>query len=113
MTEAKEVIVPNSDNPLLQINSVKIDRTNYLVWFRSCLLFIKTRSLQGYIIDNVKKSGISSLEYNRWDSENSLIMSWLINSMQFYITRTYLLLNTTAKRWNAVSLIYSQVDNYA
>ncbi|KAL3523021.1 hypothetical protein ACH5RR_015855 [Cinchona calisaya] len=47
------------------------------------------------------------------ESENSLVMSWLINSMQPQIARAYLLLDTAAKIWNVASLTYSQMGNDA
>lgn len=59
----------------------------------------------------MKKLDVSSLQYNRWNFENFLIMSWLINFMQSHIARTYLLLNTVENIWNATSLTYSQVKN--
>ncbi len=44
------------DNLFLQISPVKLDRTNYLAWSRSWLLFIQARGLQGYITEDRKKS---------------------------------------------------------
>lgn len=51
-------------------------------WSRSCLLFIKARGLYGFITGNTKKPDPSSSDFNKWDFEKSLIMSWLISSMQ-------------------------------
>jgi hypothetical protein len=92
----------SGDNPSLNISPVKLDGSNYLAWFRSCLLFIKARGLQGYITGDKKQPkakdpAMSDSTYNQWESENSLVMSWLINSMQPHIARGYLLLSTAAK----------------
>lgn len=104
-------MVSYSDNPSFQISPVKLDKT-YLSWSKSYLLFIKVRGLQRYITGDMKKPDVGDLEYNVWDSKNFLIMSWLINSIQPHITRTYLLFDTVAKKCNTASLTYSQVDNY-
>ena len=112
MADGKKVIL-NSDNPSLQISPIKLDGTNYLAWSRSCLLFIKARGMQGYITGASKKPAANDDNFNQWDSENSLVMSWLINSMQPQISKTYLLLDTAVKIWNAATLTYSRVGNDA
>ncbi|KAK6921131.1 Retrotransposon Copia-like, N-terminal [Dillenia turbinata] len=101
------------DNPSLQINLVKLDGTNYLSWSRSCLLFIQARGLKGYVTGEKPKPAITDSTYNQWEAENSLVMSWLINSMQPHISKGYLLFNTAHKIWSAVTLTYSQVGNDA
>ncbi|KAJ8749583.1 hypothetical protein K2173_026232 [Erythroxylum novogranatense] len=111
--EGKKVIMSSSYNPSLQISPVKFDGTNYLTWSRSCLLFIKARGLQVYITDDSKRLDVNTSDYNQWESENSLVMSWLINSIKPEIARTYLLLDTATKIWKVASLTYSQIGNKA
>ena len=102
-----------AENPSLQISPVKLDGTNYLAWSRSCLLYIQARGLQGYVIGDKPKPASTDPMLDKWESQNSLVMSWLINSMQLQISRGYLLLNTAQKIWSAVSQTYSQVGNDA
>ncbi|KAK6927413.1 Retrotransposon Copia-like, N-terminal [Dillenia turbinata] len=87
------------DDPSLQISPIKLDGTNYLSWSRLCLLFIQTRGLKGYVTGEKPKPAITDLTYNQWEAENSLVMSWFINSMQPHISK--------------VSLTYSYVGNDA
>ncbi|KAA8542957.1 hypothetical protein F0562_024120 [Nyssa sinensis] len=49
----------------------------------------------------------------QWRSSNSLVMSWLLNSMQPHISRGFLFLKTTYEIWTAVAQTYSQVGNDA
>ncbi|KAK6918108.1 Retrotransposon Copia-like, N-terminal [Dillenia turbinata] len=104
MADRKRSITENKvgllgDNPSLQISPVKLDGTNYLSWSRSCLLFIQARGLKGYVTGEKPKPAIIDSTYNQREAENSLVMSWLINSMQPHIS--------------TVSLTYSQVGNDA
>ncbi|GAV72597.1 UBN2_3 domain-containing protein, partial [Cephalotus follicularis] len=46
-----------------------------------------------------------------WESKNSLVMSWLINSMQAHITHSFLLLDSANKIWSAAAPTYSQTSN--
>ena len=113
METDKRIAGISTDNPSLQISLVKLDGNNYLAWSRSCLLFIKARGMQDYITSVKVKPVATDPLFHQWDSENSLIIAWLINSMQPHISRTYLLLDTAAKIWNAVTLTYSRVGNDA
>nr|CAD1822861.1 unnamed protein product [Ananas comosus var. bracteatus] len=47
------------------------------------------------------------------ESENSLVMSWLLNSMQPAIARGYLFFDTACKIWSAAAQTYSKVGNDA
>ena len=44
--------------------------------------------------------------YPTWDIHNSMVMSWLIHSMEDNIGEVYLLYLTTKAIWDAVSLAY-------
>lgn len=106
MAEERKVNVPSSDNPSLQISPTKFDGQNYLAWSRYCLLFIKARVLQGYINGSKKQPEDTDPSFPQWDSENSLVMTWLLNSMQPHMFKSYLLLNTPTKIWKTLSLTY-------
>ncbi|KAJ7961445.1 Retrovirus-related Pol polyprotein from transposon TNT 1-94 [Quillaja saponaria] len=101
----------SNDNPSLQISPVKFDGNNFLAWSRSCLLFIQARGLYGYVIGSKSKPANGDPLLESWISENSLVMSWLINSMQPQISRGYLLLDSADKMWTALCQTYSQVRN--
>lgn len=49
--------------------------------------------------------------YANWDLNNSLVMAWLINSMESCISRTYLFLPTAKAIWDAFKKNYSDLEN--
>lgn len=49
--------------------------------------------------------------YSTWEAENSIVMAWLINSMEPSIGRTYLFYKTEKEIWEAVQEIYSDLEN--
>ena len=49
--------------------------------------------------------------YDRWEAENSMVMSWLVNSMEPDVGRTYLFLPTASEIWEAVKETYSNFGN--
>lgn len=46
-----------------------------------------------------------------WEAENSIVMAWLVNSMEPRIERTYLFYKTTQEIWEVVQEIYSDMEN--
>uniref|UniRef100_A0A5B6Z4H0 Retrotransposon Copia-like N-terminal domain-containing protein n=1 Tax=Davidia involucrata TaxID=16924 RepID=A0A5B6Z4H0_DAVIN len=103
----------SGDNPSLQISSVKLDGTNYLAWSRSFLLGVKACGLSAYLTGDAKKPKVTDVTHNQWLSDNSLVMSWLLNSMQPHIGYGYLFLDTASAIWMAATQTYSQVGNDA
>ncbi|KAK3004658.1 hypothetical protein RJ639_019412 [Escallonia herrerae] len=49
--------------------------------------------------------------YANWELNNSIVMAWLINSMESHISRTYLFLRTTKTIWDAVNKNYFDLEN--
>ena len=52
-----------------------------------------------------------STTYSTWEAENSIVMAWLINSMEPKIGRLYLFYQTTKDIWDAVREMYSDLEN--
>ena len=55
----------------------------------------------------------SSPGFSKWLSENSLVMSWLINSMKPVISRNYLFYKSAKDIWSIVKEMYSDLENSA
>ena len=91
------------DSPSLQISPIKLNSLNYLIWSRSCSLAIAARRLTGYITGSTEPPTEDSALSAQWISENALVMTWLINSMEPTISRTFLLMDTAHKIWIAAS----------
>lgn len=51
--------------------------------------------------------------YDNWVVENSIIMAWLINSMEPKKKRTYLDYKTAKDVWDTIQELYSDVENTA
>ena len=52
-------------------------------------------------------------KFQMWDSENFMIISWLINSMESEIGQTYMFLPTAKQVWDVVVETYSDMENSA
>ena len=74
-------------------------------------MFIKGKGKIGHLDGMVKMPERSDLLFNKWEEENFMIMSWLVNSMQPKISRAYLFLKKTSDIWKIAKEIYFKVGN--
>ncbi|KAK8938972.1 hypothetical protein KSP39_PZI010912 [Platanthera zijinensis] len=101
------------DHNTPQITTIRLDGTNYLPWSRAVTLALKSRRLFGYVMGTTPTPRSDSPDWVQWESENSLVMSWLTNSMIESIARNYLFLDTAAGKWRRAETTYSCRGNVA
>ena len=56
-----------------------------------------------YLIGAKKKTNEDDPTFQTWDTENSMVMSWLIHSMDDDISQNFLLYPTTKIMWDAAN----------
>ncbi|GAV66115.1 UBN2_3 domain-containing protein, partial [Cephalotus follicularis] len=95
----------------LQITSHKLNSKNFLQWSQSILLVIRGRGKIGYITGKVQQPDVNDPTYENYELNNSIVMAWLIKSMESHISRTYLFLRTTKAIWDAFNKNYSYLEN--
>ena len=95
----------------MQLTGHKLNGKNYLEWAQSIKLVVDGKGRLGYITGETKEPEKTDPTWKTWKSENSLVMSWLINSMEVSIGRTYLFLPTAKNVWDAVRETYSDLKN--
>lgn len=56
---------------------------------------LKGKGKVRYVTGDASKHDSSDPKFSTWDAENSIVMAWIINSMEPRIGRTYLFYKTT------------------
>ncbi|CAN1813301.1 hypothetical protein LINPERHAP1_LOCUS26837 [Linum perenne] len=74
-------------------------------------MYIRGRSKIGCITGAVAKPKEDAAEFAVWDAENSMVMTWLVNSMAADIGANYLGYDTTKELWDDVASTYSDLGN--
>ena len=74
---------------------------------------IRGRGKICFIDGTVQEPALTDPSYSSWDTDNALVMAWLINSMEEHIGSLYLVHNTTKAIWDKVQLSYSDLENSA
>ncbi|KAF6160198.1 hypothetical protein GIB67_016634 [Kingdonia uniflora] len=101
------------ENSSLQITTKKLDSRNYLLWAESAKMFIGERMKSDYITGVVQERAEYSSTYAKWFSDDSIVRSWLIHSMQPSIAAGYMFMKTSKQIWESVKKTYSQRQNNA
>ena len=102
---------PNNDQNL-QLTVHKLNGgQNYIEWSQSIKLALEGRGRLGYITGETNKPAHTDPTIKQWKSENSMVMSWLINSMESSVGKPYLFLPTAKAIWEAVKDTYSDLEN--
>ncbi|KAG8501502.1 hypothetical protein CXB51_003813 [Gossypium anomalum] len=74
-------------------------------------MVIRGRGKLGYINGEIPRPTTADPTYATWELNNSIVMAWLINSMEGHISRTYLFFKTVKDMWDAVKENYSDLGN--
>lgn len=93
--------------------SPKFDGKNFLEWSKACTMALKSHKLMKYINGKVKQPMESDADFDDWDSENAMVCSWLSNSMEVHIRKSYIFIDTAEEVWNSLTRTYSFSGNVA
>lgn len=76
-------------------------------------MYIRKRGKIGYLTGDKKAPAPEDPTYSTWDAENSMVMTWLVNSMQEDIGCNYMCYSTAKERWDNVNQMYSDLGNHS
>ena len=93
--------------------SPKFDGKNFLEWSKACTMALKSHKLMKYINGKSKQPSESDSNFDDWESENAMVCSWLFNSMEVHICKSYIFIDTAKDVWNSLIRTYSFSGNVA
>ena len=103
----------NSEFGSILIANYKLNGQNYLQWSQSVLMFISGKGKDEYLTGEIEILEKGDPKYRLWKSDNIMIMSWLINSMNNDIGENFLLYGQAKEIWDAAKETYSSSENTA
>ena len=65
----------------------------------------------GYLTEEKTAPSPDDPSFAVWDMENSMVMTWLVNSMVEDISSNYMCYTTTKELWESVTQMYSDLGN--
>lgn len=113
---------PTFTNLLNQVTSIKLDRTNYLLWQNIVIPILKSYKLEGHLSgkipapemtivlppseDEPEGLKIPNPEYDIWLAADQLLVGWLYNSMTPEIATQVMGHDEAKKLWDSVQEYY-------
>lgn len=97
----------------VQITTIRLNGDNFLRWSQSVRMYIRGQGKIGYITGDKEAPAdkVKDPLYAAWDAENSMVMTWLVNSMEEEISSNYMCYSTAKELWDNVSQMYSDLGN--
>lgn len=74
-------------------------------------MYIRGRGKIGYLIGDTKVPNAKDSSYATWDAENSMVMAWLVNSMDEDIASNYMCYPIANELWDNIHQMYSDLGN--
>ncbi|KAK1422630.1 hypothetical protein QVD17_17916 [Tagetes erecta] len=100
-----------SDSSSLTIISIKLKGTeNYSVWANAIKLALRAKNKMGFIDKTCKKPTDDNVLANQWDRCNSVVLTWLLNSVseELYVGQVYSELASDV--WDDLNETYNKID---
>ncbi|KAK3021699.1 hypothetical protein RJ639_046549 [Escallonia herrerae] len=101
----------NSESSILPITGHKLNGLNYLQWSQSVFMFISGKGKEDYLTGTIETPSKDDPNYKKWNSENHIVMSWLINTMNLEIGQNFMFYGTAKEVWENVKETYSDNEN--
>ena len=95
----------------VQITTIRLNGDNFLRWSQAVRMYIRGRGKMGYLTGEKKPPAEDDAAYVTWDAENSMVMTWLVNSMEEDISSNYMCYPTAKELWDNVNQMYSDLGN--
>lgn len=102
-----------NDNTSLQMVTHKLNGKNYLQWSQSVKLVICGKGKLGFLTGEMSAPNKTDLTYLSWVADNSIVMAWLINSMEPKIGQIFMFLSPAKALWDLTRKKYLDMGNAA
>ena len=97
------LFLQSSDHPGMQIVSLKLTALNFQKWSRTVKIVLRTKVKLGFIDGSCSKPNLNTPEFNQWIKCDSMVVSWLLNSMTPELSKAFLWVNSTQELWDELT----------
>ncbi|RVW85144.1 hypothetical protein CK203_032913 [Vitis vinifera] len=111
ITDSSKISPTTLESHSVQITTIRLNGDNFLRWSQSVRMYIRGRGNIGYLTGEKKAPAVDDPNYAIWDNENSMVMTWLVNSMEEDINSNYMCYPTAQELWENVNQMYSDLGN--
>ncbi len=98
----------HGDSPGSVLVSLPLDGDNYHTWSRSMIMALTAKNKLGFVDGSITKPAPTASTYLPWIRCNTMVLSWIINSVSKDIAASVIYLNTAKEIWFDLKERFSQ-----
>jgi len=96
---ADPVYLQGSDHPGMQFTN-KLNGMNFQHWSHAVKIALRTKVKLGFIDGTCSKPSLTSPLYDQWIRCDSMVVSWLLNSIDPSLSGAFIYANSAKELWN-------------
>ncbi|XP_061342440.1 uncharacterized protein LOC133288645 [Gastrolobium bilobum] len=100
----------NSDHPGLLLVSTPLSGSNFNSWHRAILLALTAKNKLVFIDGTLLRPASTELLFSSWNRCNSMVISWLLNSVTKEIADSLLYFTNAYEAWANLKTRFSQAN---
>ncbi|KAF7154617.1 hypothetical protein RHSIM_Rhsim01G0137000 [Rhododendron simsii] len=98
----------HSDNPGQVLVSTLLNGDNYPSWQRAMIVALSAKNKFGFVDGSLPKPNDSSPKHSSWVRCNHMVLSWLLNSLDYHLRESVIFGETAAEIWANLRERFSQ-----
>ncbi|XP_065631528.1 uncharacterized protein LOC136068320 [Quercus suber] len=99
----------SSENPgNVLVTQPLLGLKNYQSWSRAMVLALTAKKKIGFVNGKITQPDLDSPLYDDWESCNTMVLSWMINSMHVDVSSNIMYCETAREMWIELQNVYSQ-----
>jgi len=87
----------------LQLINLKLTGPNFQRWSKSVKIALRTKGKLGFLDGSCVKPAANSAQLNQWIRCDSMVLSWLLNSMMPELAEAFLYVDSTQELWSELT----------
>lgn len=76
-------------------------------------IFAKEKGKLRYLNGKIFRSDETDTSFSKWEANDHMVMSWLLNFMNWEITKVFIFLDSAREIWDSLGEIYGKGENLA
>ncbi|KAL0313240.1 UNVERIFIED_CONTAM: hypothetical protein Sradi_5723300 [Sesamum radiatum] len=102
--------VPVVDHPRMVMIFAPLNGRNWLSWSRSIRIALEGREKLGFIDGSCAKPADGSAELRQWRNTDSMVWTWILNTISKDIVNAYLYVPSAHALWSDLEARYGECD---
>uniref|UniRef100_A0A2N9G6B2 Retrotransposon Copia-like N-terminal domain-containing protein n=1 Tax=Fagus sylvatica TaxID=28930 RepID=A0A2N9G6B2_FAGSY len=108
MDDSNPCLLSNGDNPGLSLVTQALTGENYQTWSKSMTMALIAKNKAGFVNDTIKPMEPISPQYSSWKRCDTMVLSWIINSLSKEISASVIYLDIAFEVWQDLKERFTQ-----